>query len=77
MTCASYDYIEMACMFHYKVKLQLVDGLIEGKAVTTKSIDKVEHLVLQTDKEILIALDSIKTMDVLTPNARFSFVELS
>ena len=77
MTCASYDYIEMACIFHYEVKLTLKDSVVQGKAVTTKSIDKVEHLVLQNEQEILIELESIKSMEVLTPNARFTHVELS
>ena len=74
MTCASYDYIEMACMFGYEVELFTKEGAsIIGLAKTTKNINKVEHIVMITQgEERLVDLNSLNRIKVLTPNARFT-----
>ncbi|MCC6915928.1 Rho-binding antiterminator [Nitrosomonas sp.] len=78
--CDLHDYIEVACMYGYQVRLILKDqSVIEGK---TKDVltdpEKREFLLLETgsgpQQVELIALDKLL---VLTPNARFSEVDFS
>ncbi len=75
ISCQQHDYIEIACLYHYQVKLLLRNGeTIIGIAedVLTDS-DKREYLAL--DQQRRIELNQIKLLRVLTKNAQFHSVE--
>ena len=77
ISCAIHDYIEIACMYHFKVNLTLQDNTtFQGIAKTTKtSTDKNEYLILkQEDKFTSIELGRIKIMQSLTKNPHFDTV---
>ena len=73
--CELHDFIEVACMYGYQVRLVLKDQqIIEGQAkdiVTTA--EKREFLVIENEQGRqqveLLALDK---MHVLTTNAKFN-----
>jgi Rho-binding antiterminator len=74
ISCQTHDYIEIACLFGFQIRLQLTDGTIrQGKAITTETTpDKREWLILeQQSGETLIDLIQIKSMQSLTPNCHF------
>ena len=74
ISCDLHDYIEIACMYSYRVKLTLRNQLIlEGKAIdTTTSADKREYLIIDNGHKQQIELTQLKNLKVLTPNARFT-----
>lgn len=78
ISCQLHDYIEIACLYRYRVSLQLKDGShVEGVAETTKtSNDKKEYLTLSLNGErVDTDLDSIETLVALTPNPHFTSVD--
>ncbi|MGF1716268.1 Rho-binding antiterminator [Photobacterium chitinilyticum] len=75
--CALHDCFEMACVYHYQVKLDLRDeSSVEGKCITTETHpDKSEWLVFKTEYQYTkIRLDFIERMSAITPGARFSVI---
>ena len=45
--CQLYDYVEIACMRHYRLDIELTTGeVITGKAMTTRIKDKQEFIVI-------------------------------
>jgi len=76
IACDLHDYIEIACMYHYQVKLTLKDQTsIEGKAIDILiGSDKREYLVIDTGQKQQIELNQLKKLQVLTPKAQFSEV---
>ena len=80
ISCGDYDYIEIACMHGYDVKLHLLTaGVISGKALDTQynSLKQECIKIHSQDTEILVALDEVKSMDVLSKNARFTHVDFT
>jgi Rho-binding antiterminator len=80
IACDVHDYVEVACLFGYDLRLQLRDGsIVMGKAMTTITRpDKTEVLQLrQGDSLANIPLHEAVHADVLTPNARFDQIEFS
>lgn len=75
ITCALHDYIEIACMYGYQVKLRLKNGqIISGKALDIQtSVDKREYLIIDNEPQ-KIELTQLVKMTVLTPNAKFDEV---
>jgi Rho-binding antiterminator len=74
ISCQTHDYIEIACLYGFQIRLQLTDGsTLQGKAITTEtSSDKREWLILQQSTgKIQIDLMQIKSMQSLTPNSHF------
>ncbi|MDD1783659.1 Rho-binding antiterminator [Enterovibrio sp. ZSDZ35] len=75
--CSDYDYIEIACLFHYPIKLTLKMGeAIEGIAQDTQrnqAKDECIVLDIQGDHQ-LIVLDTISAIDVLIENPHFRHV---
>jgi Rho-binding antiterminator len=73
ISCQSYDYIEIACMHHYSLRLVLNSGeIIEGIAQTTHIHDNIEFLQLELHQPSVdgaqnteIRLDTIKTLQCL------------
>lgn len=74
ISCELHDYIEIACMYGYQLKLTLMDHqIVEGKAIdTTTSAEKREFLVLDHGQQV--ELNKIKKLQVTTPNAKFTEV---
>jgi Rho-binding antiterminator len=78
ISCQLHDYIEIACLYRYRVSLQLKNGShVEGVAETTRTTsDKKEYLSLSThDKTIDADFDEIRALVALTPNPHFNVVE--
>jgi len=77
ISCELHDFIEIACMYGYRVKLTLKEQqTIEGKALDiVTNADKREYLVVDTgqDKQ-KIELLRLDKMQTLTPNAVFKVV---
>jgi Rho-binding antiterminator len=76
ISCELHDYLEIACLYAYQVRLILKDQqIIEGKALDTMTTaEKREYLVIDNGKKQPIELRQIKKLQVLTANAKFSEV---
>ena len=71
--CELYDYVELACMYHYKLRVRTTDGQsLEGTAIDARADGNGnEFMVMQAPgRELLIRLDAITTMETLTDGAR-------
>lgn len=70
IACNLHDYLEIACLYGYRVKLTLKDGrILEGRAIDTlTSADKREFLALDSEQ---VETNQLKKMEVLTPGAKF------
>jgi len=78
IACDLHDYLEIACLFAYQVRITLVTGeTFTGVAKTTRVENKKELLVLAVDNAQLQKIETpkLKTMEVLTPNAKFTRIE--
>ncbi|MGZ5027866.1 MAG: Rho-binding antiterminator [Methylobacter sp.] len=77
ISCDLHDYLELACMHHYKVRLTLNNHqILEGKALDTlTTAEKQEYLIIDMgDEQSRIELNQLKKMEVLTHNAKFQEV---
>ncbi len=76
ITCQQHDYIEIACLYGYTVRLTLKNGqVIEGKAIDTcTDTEKREHLVLEADGRQWVELIQLAGMDVLNDKPAFKSV---
>ncbi len=77
ISCQTHDYIEIACLYGFQIRLQLTDGSSQqGTAITTEtSSDKREWLILeQPTGKIQIDLMQIKSMQSLTANSHFELI---
>ena len=76
--CDLHDHVEVACLFRYKLRLSTCDDqIICGTAVGTETDrDKQEWLLLDGDVK-RIRLDHIRTMEPMTPGARFQKVDFA
>lgn len=76
ISCELHDFVEVACMYNYQLKLILKNGeVIEGKAVDILSVDQQELLDIDDNGEKKqVDLMALAKMKVLTPNAKFSEV---
>ncbi len=77
ISCELHDFVEVACMYGYQLKLILKDQqTLEGKAIDiVNSADKGECLlIVNNDTKQQIALTQLAKMEVTTPNAKFSEV---
>ncbi|MCL1039439.1 Rho-binding antiterminator [Shewanella submarina] len=78
--CARYDYLELACIRHYPLALELRSGeVLHGKAVTTETrADKSEWLVVETPvKTRSIRLDQIMAITPQQEGADFGRVSIA
>ncbi len=74
ISCELHDYLEIACMYGYRVKLTLKDQqIIEGKALDLlTTVEKQEYLLIDNGQEHHnIELNKLSKMQVLTANAKF------
>ena len=77
ISCELHDYLEIACMYGYRVKLTIKNHqTIEGKAIdTATTAEKREYLVIDNgQKKHEVELNQLVKMEVLTPNAKFKKV---
>ena len=76
--CNLYDYVEIACLYRYPVRVTITDGTsLTGIAVDTViDADKSESLKLDVDDgdSRLIRLDTLVVLEALATDARFSKV---
>jgi Rho-binding antiterminator len=83
IACDLHDYVEISCMFGYQVKFELKSGqVLTAIPVTTKTEQgQREFLLLKPVASIneltqdKILLTDLRSMTVLTENARFSYIE--
>jgi Rho-binding antiterminator len=77
ISCELHDYLEIACMFGYRVRLTIKNHqTIEGKAIDiVTTAEKREYLVIDNgQKKHEVELNQLVKMEVLTPNAKFKNV---
>ena len=76
ISCELHDFVEVACMYGYQLRLILKNNqIIEGKAIDiVKSPERRECLVIDNDSKLQIELTQLAKMQVLTPNAKFTEV---
>ena len=80
ISCQQYDYIEIACMYRYPIKLTMNSGtVIEAKALDTARNENREECikVLMDGNEKLIVLDDIAMIEVTQSNPHFQTVSLN
>jgi len=77
--CQIHDYIEIACLYGYRVKLILKDGRsLEGTAIDTfTSAEKREYLLLDNGRQQQLELNQVHKMEVLTANAKFKSISFN
>lgn len=80
--CDQHDYLEICCMRHYPVKLELIDGrVLNARPVTTRTLaDKTEWLDIELlDGPIPTANIRLDQLSSITPDrackAEFGKVE--
>lgn len=74
IACELHDYIEIVCLYAYRVQLKLRDGqVIEGDAQDTfTSEDKREYLIVNNNGQSQqVELSQLSKLQVLTANAKF------
>ncbi|MFT4938706.1 MAG: transcriptional antiterminator Rof (Rho-off) [Paraglaciecola sp.] len=69
-------------MLDYQIELELNDGQkYTGKALTTSTSEQKEYLLFSSDtapaKELKLEVLELKSMRVLSKNARFKFVQFT
>lgn len=77
--CALHDYLEIACLHHYRLRIELDDGSwLEAWALDTRTLPSKEEILLirQAGTERQLRLDHLRAITPLTPGARFGRVVL-
>ncbi|QPK64976.1 Rho-binding antiterminator [Methylomonas sp. LL1] len=76
ISCDQHDYLEIACMHGYQVKLTLKDHqTLEGKAIDTlTTAEKREYLIIDNGQRQQVELNRLKKLQVMTSNAQFKEV---
>ena len=75
ISCALHDYIEIACMYGYQIKLLLKNKqTMDGKAIDINTNEQREYFLLDNGRQQKIELIEIKQLEVLTPRAKFQKV---
>lgn len=77
ISCALHDFIEIACLYGYQIRLQLRDEKsITGRAIGTETTsDRREYLLLESaGKPHKIELVEIHRMQAITRNSQFDTV---
>lgn len=73
ISCELHDFVEVACMYRYQLKLILKnEQMIEGTAIDiVNTPEKQECLIIDNDSRMQIELTQLVRIEVLTPNAKF------
>ncbi|NIY83194.1 Rho-binding antiterminator [Vibrio hepatarius] len=80
ISCNEYDYIEIACMYRYPIKLTLKSGeVLECVALDTARNNARQECIKidQNGEHTLIELDTLVSLDVLVTNPHFQAVRFS
>ncbi len=84
ISCAQYDYFEIACMHHYDIELTLKNGeVLMGTAHNVKVIKEgkarkeILELLLQTKEITNVELFHIDKMKAIKDNPHFSEIKLT
>lgn len=76
--CDLHDHVELACIYRYRIRVATNDArIITGTAITTRT-DRAKQewlLVEEEGGETSIRLDRIRSIEPLTPGARFSKIQ--
>ena len=78
ISCQQYDYIEIACLYQFPVRLTLTDGVIfEGIANDTRYDNHhQECLLLQTGQGAqLVPTARLQSLEVMLVNPHFTFIK--
>lgn len=83
ISCNDHDYIEIACMYRYDLKLELGSGeIIDARAITTVTRKNdlgfpVEYLIVESDiATIDIPLNEIVKIETKNISAKFQSIKL-
>lgn len=79
LACDLYDYLEIACMHRYRLRIELVDGSeLQARALTTRSVvGQGEFFVVENEHgEQQLRLDHLLAVTPLDPRASFGRVLL-
>ncbi|MEW7314807.1 Rho-binding antiterminator [Buttiauxella gaviniae] len=77
INCDLHDYLEIACMHHYRLNIELNDGQhFVATAITTRTASsKEEFLLLQNEnQQFEIRLDKLRVITPLNKNASFGCI---
>lgn len=77
ISCENHDYIEIACLYRYLVKLKMKSGnIIECIALdTTLDSNRVECIKVEIHGSIsLIVLDEISVLEACAENPHFDLI---
>ncbi|MCU9949975.1 Rho-binding antiterminator [Pseudomonas sp. PDM13] len=75
--CDLHDYLEIACLHGYRLRVELSDGEpFEARALTTRTAASKEEF-LRFDDQREVRLDRLLAITPLDPGARFSRVLLA
>lgn len=80
LNCDLHDYLEIACMHDYRLRVELVDGSeFEARALTTRTAPgSEEFFVLEAaEGRREVRLDLLLAITPLNPGASFGRVELA
>ena len=78
ISCGLYDHLEVACLQHYRLAIELRDGTrLEAEAITTETdAQKHEFLVVRDAQGLQrLRLDRLQAIMPLTANTRFGRIE--
>ncbi|UTW08649.1 Rho-binding antiterminator [Pseudomonas benzenivorans] len=79
LACDLHDYLEIACLHHYRLCIELLDGgRLEAEALPTQTAPSKEEFLVVRDQqgEQRLRLDRLLAITPLTPGASFSRVVL-
>ncbi|MNG29889.1 Rho-binding antiterminator [compost metagenome] len=79
IACDLHDYLEIACLHHYQLRIELIDGdELEAEALTTQTLaSKEEFLIVRTTSgEQRLRLDQLLAITPLNAGASFGRVLL-
>lgn len=78
ISCANHDYVEIACMYGFEVRLVLKNGqIIHGNASqTTYNENREECIVLKTERgNSEVVLEQVASMEAVTRNPHFEKIK--
>jgi Rho-binding antiterminator len=79
VSCSFYDHLELACLLHYQLAIELRDGTrLQAEAITTETDARKQEFLIARDARGLhrLRLDRLLAITPLTASARFARVEL-
>ncbi|MCY9802765.1 Rho-binding antiterminator [Vibrio scophthalmi] len=80
ISCQQYDYLEIACLYHFLVRITLKDqSVYEGIARDTRYNEHHQECLLIEIKqeEILLPTELMLSLQALTDNPHFSLIEFN